>query len=97
MRKESVKRMTTTALLMALVICIGLMPTVQIFAASTSVEYVYGSNNYIYNWGTRGDTATNVQKNATLETGATIRVPIFINTGDVIRVDTRVGEYLERA
>ena len=47
--------------------------------------------------GVRGDTATNVQKNATLETGAVIRVPIFINTGDVIRVDTRVGEYLERA
>ena len=47
--------------------------------------------------GVRGDTATNVQKSATLETGAVIRVPIFINTGDVIRVDTRVGEYLERA
>lgn len=47
--------------------------------------------------GVRGDTATNVQKNATLETGAVIKVPIFINTGDVIRVDTRVGEYLERA
>ena len=47
--------------------------------------------------GLRGDTATNVQKSATLETGAVIRVPIFINTGDVIRVDTRVGEYLERA
>ena len=47
--------------------------------------------------GVRGDTATNVTKVATLETGATIRVPIFINTGDVIRVDTRVGEYLERA
>ena len=47
--------------------------------------------------GVRGDTATNVQKNATLETGAVIRVPIFINTGDIIRVDTRVGEYLERA
>ena len=47
--------------------------------------------------GVRGDTATNVQKNATVETGATIRVPIFINTGDMIRVDTRVGEYLERA
>ncbi len=47
--------------------------------------------------GVRGDTATNVQKSATLETGAVIRVPIFINTGDIIRVDTRVGEYLERA
>lgn len=47
--------------------------------------------------GVRGDTATNVTKIATLETGAEIRVPIFINTGDIIRVDTRVGEYLERA
>ncbi|MCQ2385833.1 MAG: elongation factor P [Clostridia bacterium] len=47
--------------------------------------------------GVRGDTATNVQKNAVLETGANIKVPIFINTGDMIRVDTRTGEYLERA
>ena len=47
--------------------------------------------------GVRGDTATNVQKIAVLETGAEIRVPIFINNGDVIRVDTRTGDYLERA
>ncbi len=47
--------------------------------------------------GVRGDTATNVTKAATLETGAIVRVPIFVNTGDLIRVDTRVGEYLERA
>ena len=47
--------------------------------------------------GVRGDTATNVTKAATLETGAVVRVPIFVNTGDLIRVDTRVGEYLERA
>ena len=47
--------------------------------------------------GVRGDTATNVTKAATLETGAIVRVPIFINTGDMIRIDTRVGEYLERA
>ena len=47
--------------------------------------------------GVRGDTATNVTKLATLETGATIRVPVFINTGDVVRIDTRSGEYLERA
>ena len=47
--------------------------------------------------GVRGDTATNVTKPATLETGAEIRVPIFINEGDVIRVDTRSGDYLERA
>ncbi len=47
--------------------------------------------------GVRGDTATNVTKTAILETGATIRVPVFINTGDVVKIDTRTGEYLERA
>ena len=48
--------------------------------------------------GVKGNTATNVQKNATVETGATIRVPIFINEGDMIRIDTRDGgSYLERA
>lgn len=47
--------------------------------------------------GVRGDTATNVTKAATLETGAVIRVPIFINEGDLLRIDTRTGEYLERA
>ena len=47
--------------------------------------------------GERGDTATNVTKPATLETGAEIRVPIFINEGEMIRVDTRTGEYMERA
>ena len=47
--------------------------------------------------GVRGDTATNVTKAATLETGAVIKVPIFINEGDVLRIDTRTGEYLERA
>ena len=47
--------------------------------------------------GVRGDTATGGSKPATLETGAVIKVPIFINTGDVIRIDTRTGEYLERA
>ena len=46
--------------------------------------------------GVRGDTATNVTKAATLETGAVIRVPIFINEGELLRVDTRTGEYLER-
>jgi len=45
----------------------------------------------------RGDTATNVTKPVTLETGAMIQVPAFINEGDLIRVDTRTGEYLERA
>jgi elongation factor P len=47
--------------------------------------------------GVRGDTATNVTKPATVETGAEIRVPLFINIDDVVRVDTRTGEYLERA
>ena len=44
----------------------------------------------------RGDTATNVTKPATLETGAEIKVPLFINPGDKIKIDTRTGEYLER-
>ncbi len=47
--------------------------------------------------GVRGDTATNVTKPAVLETGAEIRVPLFINQGDKIRIDTRTGEYMERA
>lgn len=46
--------------------------------------------------GFKGDTATNVTKPATLETGATIKVPLFIDVGDRIKVDTRTGEYLER-
>jgi elongation factor P len=44
----------------------------------------------------RGDTATNVTKAATLETGATVKIPLFINQGDVIKIDTRTGAYLER-
>ena len=47
--------------------------------------------------GVKGDTATNVTKPATLETGAEIKVPIFINEGGMIRDDTRTGEYMERA
>lgn len=47
--------------------------------------------------GFKGDTATNAMKPATLETGAEIRVPLFINEGDKIRIDTRTGEYMERA
>lgn len=46
--------------------------------------------------GIRGDTATNVTKPAILETGAEVRVPIFINQGDYIKIDTRTGDYLER-
>ncbi len=47
--------------------------------------------------GFKGDTATNVTKPATLETGAEVKVPLFINEGDYVRIDTRVGEYLERS
>ena len=47
--------------------------------------------------GFKGDTATNATKPATLETGAEIRVPLFIDEGQVIRIDTRTGEYMERA
>jgi len=47
--------------------------------------------------GIKGDTATNASKPATVETGATVRVPLFINEGEKIRVDTRDGSYVERA
>ena len=47
--------------------------------------------------GVKGDTATNVTKPATVETGAEIKVPLFINEGDKIQIDTRTGEYLGRA
>jgi elongation factor P len=46
--------------------------------------------------GVRGDTATGTTKPATLETGYTLNVPLFVNEGDRIRVDTRTGEYMER-
>ena len=47
--------------------------------------------------GFKGDTATNVTKPAVLETGAEIKVPLFINEGDLIEIDTRTGEYMARA
>jgi elongation factor P len=47
--------------------------------------------------GVRGDSANNVQKPATLETGLTVQVPLFIKEGEKIRVDTRDGKYLSRA
>ena len=47
--------------------------------------------------GFAGNTATNATKPATLETGAEVKVPLFINEGDRIKIDTRSGEYLERA
>jgi elongation factor P len=46
--------------------------------------------------GIRGDTATGGTKSATLESGAVVNVPLFINQGDVVRVDTRTGEYVDR-
>jgi len=46
--------------------------------------------------GAKGNTATNVMKPATVETGAVVQVPLFINEGDFIRIDTRTGEYMER-
>ena len=47
--------------------------------------------------GLKGDTATGGQKVAKLETGASVRVPLFINEGEVLRIDTRSGEYISRA
>jgi len=46
--------------------------------------------------GFKGDTATGATKPATVETGAVLKVPLFINEGDIIRIDTRTGEYMER-
>ena len=46
--------------------------------------------------GFKGDTASNTTKPATVETGYTVQVPLFVNTGDVLRIDTRTGEYMER-
>jgi elongation factor P len=47
--------------------------------------------------GLKGDTAGTGGKPATLETGAVVRVPLFMNIGEVLRIDTRSGEYVERA
>ncbi|MBT8221049.1 MAG: elongation factor P [Bacteroidia bacterium] len=46
--------------------------------------------------GVKGDTATNAQKPATVETGAEIRVPLFINEGDIVKIETSTGSYVER-
>ena len=46
--------------------------------------------------GLKGDTATNVTKAATVSNGAEIRVPLFINEGDKVKIDTRTGDYVER-
>ena len=47
--------------------------------------------------GFKGDTATGASKPATLETGAIVNVPLFVGPGEKIRIDTRTGEYMERA
>ena len=47
--------------------------------------------------GVKGDTATNTQKPATVETGAEVRVPLFINIGDKVKIDSASGNYVERA
>ena len=47
--------------------------------------------------GFKGDTATGATKPATVETGAQINVPLFINQGEIIKIDTRTGEYLGRS
>lgn len=47
--------------------------------------------------GFKGDTATGATKPAVLETGITVQVPLFVNQGDVVKIDTRTGEYLSRA
>ncbi|GAB6282691.1 MAG: elongation factor P [Ignavibacterium sp.] len=46
--------------------------------------------------GVKGDTVSNVLKPAKVETGATVNVPLFVNVGDMIKIDTRTGEYVER-
>jgi elongation factor P len=46
--------------------------------------------------GVRGDTATRTLKQATVETGATVMVPLFVNEGDIIRINTKTGDYMER-
>src|SRR5829696_2949727 len=47
--------------------------------------------------GIRGDSANNVQKTVTVETGITVQAPLFIKTGEKIKIDTRTGKYMERA
>lgn len=47
--------------------------------------------------GVKGDSVSNIYKDALIETGASVRIPLFVNEGEVIRVDTRSGDYVERA
>ena len=78
--------------------------TVLLTALNKQILFIeqVGSSHYLVECSelflVKGNTATNVQKNAVVETGASIKVPIFINEGDMIRIDTREGgSYLERA
>lgn len=66
------------------------MPIAAILPPFVKLEITYTEP------GVKGDTATNSLKSATLETGAEINVPLFINIGDVIKIDTRTREYNER-
>jgi len=65
---------------------IGVEIPANVVLKITSVEF-----------GVKGDTATGAMKRATLETGLVVNVPLFVNEGDKIKVDTRNGEYVERA
>ena len=74
--------------------------------STTCLEYTYGEVDVLAKAhlrealqtciGIKGDTATNSLKPATLETGVEIRVPLFVNEGDLVQVDTRDGSYLQR-
>ncbi len=66
------------------------MPLSVEFPAYIELEVTYTEP------GERGNTATNAMKDATLETGAVIKVPLFINIGDVLKIDTRTVSYSER-
>lgn len=57
---------------------------------SVEMEITYTEN------GIKGDTATRTLKAATIETGAQVRVPLFVNIGDKVKIDTRTGDYIER-
>lgn len=80
----------------------GEVAEVVVHAASESILFVDLPTHVVLEItytepGLKGDTATNATKPATVETGATVRVPLFINEGEKIKVDTRDGSYVERA
>ena len=71
----------------------------RIFMNNETFEQIPIANDLVigHEFMKEGDTATNTLKPATLETGVEVRVPLFINEGDLIQVDTRDGSYLARA